>query len=71
MIPGVLLISAARHLAGHGAMVDTDYARHVLHDQNLLGPTALRRLTGVLLFASSIAGWWRTGSSVPARSVIA
>jgi site-specific recombinase len=59
VIPGVLLISAALHLAGHGAMVDTDYARHVLHDQSLLGPTALyAAFTGLLLFASSIiAGW--------------
>jgi site-specific recombinase len=40
-------------------MVNADYAHHVLHDQSLLGATALyAAFTGVLLFASSIiAGW--------------
>ncbi len=59
VIPGVLLISAALTLGGFETMVDVEHAHHVLHDQTLLGPTALyAAFTGVLLFASSIiAGW--------------
>ncbi|NTV86116.1 MAG: site-specific recombinase [Burkholderiaceae bacterium] len=59
VIPGVLLICAALKLGGFETMVDVEHAHHVLHDQSLLGPTALyAAFTGVLLFASSIiAGW--------------
>lgn len=59
VIPGVLLISVALHLAGQDSMMDAEHARHVLHDQSLLGPTALyAAFTGVLLFASSIVAGW-------------
>ena len=59
VIPGVLLVCGALHLAGFAPMVSADYAHHVLHDQSLLGATVLyAAFTGVLLFASSIiAGW--------------
>ena len=59
VIPGVLLICGALHLAGVAPMVSADYAHHVLQDQSLLGATVLyAAFTGVLLFASSIiAGW--------------
>ena len=59
VIPAVLLICAALHYSGHGPMVDAEHALHVLHDQSLLGPTALfAAFTGVLLFASSIVAGW-------------
>ena len=59
VVPGVLLICLGLHLAGLPPMVDAEHAHHVLHDQSLLGPTALfAAFTGVLLFSSSIiAGW--------------
>ena len=59
VVPVVVLISGLlAHFAG-GHMINADQARHVLHDLNVLGPTALfAAFTGVLLFASSIiAGW--------------
>jgi site-specific recombinase len=63
VIPGVLLVCGVLHLGGFAPMVDTEYAHHVLHDQSLLGATALyAAFTGVLLFASSIiAGWVENG----------
>jgi len=40
-------------------MIDADKARHVLHDMDVLGPSALfAAFTGVLLFASSIVAGW-------------
>jgi len=59
VVPMVLLICAALRLAGLPPMVDATHAQKVLHEQHLLGPTALfAAFTGVLLFASSIiAGW--------------
>jgi site-specific recombinase len=59
VVPVVLLISWALHgSTGHG-MIDATTASHVLHDMNLLGPTALfAAFTGVLLFASSIVAGW-------------
>jgi site-specific recombinase len=59
VVPVVLLISALLlHFAG-AHMINAEQAHHVLHDLNLVGPTALfAAFTGVLLFASSIiAGW--------------
>ncbi len=59
VIPGVLLICGALHLGGFAPMVDAEHARHVLHDQHLLGLTAFyAAFTGVLLFASSIVAGW-------------
>jgi site-specific recombinase len=57
--PCVLLLNVVIWVAFGSPMIDVDKAHHVLHDLNLLGPTALfAALTGVLLFASSIiAGW--------------
>ncbi len=59
VIPVVALISTLLYLA-HGAhMIDADKARHVLHDMDVLGPSALfAAFTGVLLFASSIVAGW-------------
>jgi len=59
VVPMVLLICAALQWAGLPPMVDATHAGQVLHEQQLLGPTALfAAFTGVLLFASSIiAGW--------------
>ncbi|MBK8071821.1 MAG: site-specific recombinase [Ramlibacter sp.] len=59
VIPGVLLICGGLYAAGLAPMLDEAHARHVLHEQSLLGPAALfAAFTGVLLFASSvIAGW--------------
>ncbi|WP_137894954.1 site-specific recombinase [Ramlibacter sp. 2FC] len=59
VVPVVLLICWALRLAGLPPMVDLAHTRKVLHEQHLLGPTALfAAFTGVLLFASSIiAGW--------------
>ena len=59
VIPVVMLISAGLSQFNGAPMIDADKARHVLHDMQLLGPTALfAAFTGVLLFASSIiAGW--------------
>lgn len=59
VIPVVMLISAGLSLFNGAPMIDAEKARHVLHDMQLLGPTALfAAFTGVLLFASSIiAGW--------------
>jgi len=59
VVPVVLLISVGLfHLQG-AHMIDTDKARHVLHDMHLLGPTALfAAFTGVLLFSSSIVAGW-------------
>jgi site-specific recombinase len=59
VIPVVMLISALLSVFGGAPMIDAEQARHVLHDMQLLGPTALfAAFTGVLLFASSIiAGW--------------
>ena len=59
VVPVVLLISGLlAHFAG-AHMITAEQARHVLHDLNVVGPTALfAAFTGVLLFASSIiAGW--------------
>jgi site-specific recombinase len=60
VVPTVLLISLALQGLTGQAMIDADKAHHVLHDLNVLGPTALfAAFTGVLLFASSIlAGWF-------------
>ena len=59
VIPVVMLISALLSVFGGAPMIDAEQAQHVLHDMQLLGPTALfAAFTGVLLFASSIiAGW--------------
>lgn len=59
VVPVVLLISGLlAHFAG-AHMITAEQAHHVLHDLNVIGPTALfAAFTGVLLFASSIiAGW--------------
>ncbi|MFC7460296.1 site-specific recombinase [Hydrogenophaga defluvii] len=59
VVPVVVLISGLlAHFAG-AHMINAEQARHVLHDLNVIGPTALfAAFTGVLLFASSIiAGW--------------
>jgi site-specific recombinase len=59
VIPCVLLICGALKLGGFETMVDVEHARHVLHDQTLLGPTAIyAAFTGVLLFVSSIVAGW-------------
>jgi site-specific recombinase len=59
VVPVVLLICLALRQLGLAPMVDAEHARHVLHDLNLLGPTALfAAFTGVLLFASSIVAGW-------------
>ncbi len=60
VVPTVLLISFALRAITGEHMIDADTARHVLHDMDVLGPTALfAAFTGVLLFASSIvAGWF-------------
>ena len=59
VIPVVLLISAVLEFTTGSAMVDTEMARHTLHDISLLGPTLLfAAFTGVLLFASSIVAGW-------------
>ncbi|WP_234267173.1 site-specific recombinase [Hydrogenophaga sp. NFH-34] len=59
VIPVVLLISLGLSLLSGHPMLSEEKARHVLHDQHLLGPTALfAALTGVLLFASSIVAGW-------------
>ena len=60
VVPVVLLLSQALVWLTGQPMIDTDKAHHVLHDLNVLGPTALfAAFTGVLLFASSIvAGWF-------------
>ena len=59
VIPVVMLISGLLSAFTGSPMIDADKARHVLHDMQLLGPTALfAAFTGVLLFSSSIiAGW--------------
>ena len=59
VVPVVLLLSWGLNAWQGHHMVTEEQARHVLHDLNLLGPTALfAAFTGVLLFASSIiAGW--------------
>jgi site-specific recombinase len=59
VVPVVLVLCGALHVSGAGPMVDAEHAHHVLHEQSLLGPSALfAAFTGVLLFASSIiAGW--------------
>jgi site-specific recombinase len=59
VVPVVLLLCLGLRLGGLAPMVDAEHAHHVLHDQSLLGPTALfAAFTGALLFASSIiAGW--------------
>ncbi|MFY7907423.1 MAG: site-specific recombinase [Burkholderiaceae bacterium] len=60
VVPVVLLISFALNAFSGSHMIDADKAHHVLHDMNVVGPTALfAAFTGVLLFASSIvAGWF-------------
>jgi site-specific recombinase len=59
VIPVVMLISGLLSVFSGTPMIDTNQARHVLDDMQLLGPTALfAAFTGILLFASSIiAGW--------------
>jgi site-specific recombinase len=59
VIPVVMLISGLLSAFTGASMIDAEKAQHVLHDMQLLGPTALfAALTGVLLFSSSIiAGW--------------
>ena len=59
VIPVVMLISGLLSAFTGAPMIDAEKARHVLHDMQLLGPTALfAAFTGVLLFSSSIiAGW--------------
>lgn len=59
VIPVVVLISGLLSVFTGAPMISAEQARHVLHDMQLLGPTALfAAFTGVLLFASSIiAGW--------------
>ncbi|HRK38859.1 MAG TPA: site-specific recombinase [Burkholderiaceae bacterium] len=60
VVPVVLLISFALNVFSGSHMIDAEKAHHVLHDMNVVGPTALfAAFTGVLLFASSIvAGWF-------------
>ena len=60
VVPTVLLISFGLLALTGEHMIDADKAHHVLHDMDVLGPTALfAAFTGVLLFASSIvAGWF-------------
>lgn len=60
VVPVVVLISFALLALTGEHMIDADKAHHVLHDMNVIGPTALfAAFTGVLLFASSIvAGWF-------------
>lgn len=60
VVPVVLLISFALSAFSGSHMIDAEKAHHVLHDMNVVGPTALfAAFTGVLLFASSIvAGWF-------------
>jgi len=60
VVPVVLGICLVLHAVGGTPMLTHDQARHVLHDLDVLGPTALfAAFTGVLLFASSIvAGWF-------------
>ena len=63
VVPVVVLISGLLSVFTGAPMIDAEKARHVLHDMDLLGPTALfAAFTGVLLFASSIiAGWVENG----------
>ena len=59
VVPVVLLISLLLTALQGTAMITPDQARHVLHDLQLPGPTALfAAFTGVLLFASSIVAGW-------------
>ena len=60
VVPVVLLISFALSVFTGSHMIDAEKAHHVLHDMDVVGPTALfAAFTGVLLFASSIvAGWF-------------
>ncbi|MBY0465247.1 MAG: site-specific recombinase [Burkholderiales bacterium] len=60
VVPTVLLISFGLQALTGEHMIDAERAHHVLHDMDVLGPTALfAAFTGVLLFASSIvAGWF-------------
>jgi site-specific recombinase len=59
VIPVVMLISGLLSAFTGAPMINAEQAHHVLHDLQLLGPTALfAAFTGVLLFTSSIiAGW--------------
>jgi len=60
VVPVVLLLNLALVLVNGQPMITPEQADHVLHDMDVLGPTALfAAFTGVLLFASSIvAGWF-------------
>jgi site-specific recombinase len=59
VVPVVLLISGVLAHFGGAHMINTEQAQHVLHDLNVVGPTALfAAFTGVLLFASSIVAGW-------------
>jgi site-specific recombinase len=59
VVPVVLLLNALLVAVARAPMIDAEHARQVLHDQSLLGPTALfAAFTGVLLFASSIVAGW-------------
>ena len=60
VVPVVLLLSWGLQTFGGQPMISTSQAEHVVHDMDVLGPTALfAAFTGVLLFASSIvAGWF-------------
>jgi site-specific recombinase len=57
--PMVLIISTVLLFAGGQPMLTEDYAHHVLHAHQVLGPTLLfAAFTGLLLFASSIVAGW-------------
>lgn len=60
VVPVVAVISYGLLALTGEHMIGADKAHHVLHDMNVIGPTALfAAFTGVLLFASSIvAGWF-------------
>jgi site-specific recombinase len=60
VIPVVLLIALSLQWLTEHSMLTPEKAAHVMHELNILGPTALfAAFTGVLLFASSIiAGWF-------------
>ena len=59
VVPVVLLISLLLSGFAGAPMITPEKARHVLHDLQIWGPTALfAAFTGVLLFASSIVAGW-------------
>jgi site-specific recombinase len=59
VVPVVVLLSLGMYTVFSQHMISADKAIHVLQDLDLLGPSALFAiLTGVLLFASSLAAGW-------------